>query len=123
MATASHDTHTATHHNAMTPTDHGFRVSEQHVIHLVLARKKILGVNTGTTRIFNRGPTQLMNIATGAKGLLPLTINVNRGNRIILSPLKELAEHDFDHLRVEGIENSGYVQGQTTHLAITLAQG
>ena len=64
-----------------------------------------------------------MNIATGAKRLLPLTINVDRGNGIILGPLKELTEHDFNHLRVEGVKNSGYVQGQTTHLAITLAQG
>ena len=85
----------------MAPTDYGFRVSEQHVVHLVLARKKVLGVSTGTTRILNRGPTQLMNIATGAKGFLTLTINVDRGNGIILSPLEELAEHDFNHLRVE----------------------
>ena len=107
----------------MAPTDHGFRVGKQHVIHLVLARKKVLGVGTGTTRVFNRGAAQFVNVATGAKGLLSLTINVYRGDGIILGPLKKLTEHDFNHLRIEGIENSGYVQGQTAHLAITLAQG
>ena len=107
----------------MAPTDHGFRVSEKHVIHLVLTRKKVLGVSTGTTRIFNRGPTQLVNVTTGAEGSLSFAIDVYHSNGIILSPLEELAEHDFNHLRVEGVENSGYVQGQTTHLAITLAQG
>ena len=64
-----------------------------------------------------------MHVTTSAESFLSLTVNVNGGNRIVFSPLKKFTEHDFDHLSIERVKDSRYVQGQTTYAAITVAQG
>ena len=101
MAATGHHAHTTTHDDTMAPANNGLRISKQHVIHLVLTGKKVLCVRAGPTRIFNRGATQLMNIAARTERFLTLTIDINCGNRIVLSPFQQFTKHDFYHLGIE----------------------
>ena len=64
-----------------------------------------------------------MYIATGTKGFFTGAVNVDRGYRVIFSPLEKFGEHDFDHLCIERIQNPRYIERETANAFVALSDG
>ena len=107
----------------MTPADYRLRVGEEDIVHLIFAGKEVLRICAGSAGILDRGAAQFVHIATRTKGFFTGTVNVDRRYRVIFSPLEKLGEHNFDHLGIERVQNSGHIEREAANAFVALSNG